>query len=244
MADNAEAMTLPKAIILDLDDTILDSGDPNVAWRTVCRDVAADFQEVTAEGLFAAVIDARDWFWDSNQRAREGRLDLIEARRTIFRVALLRMGVRDVSRGVLDSMAKRYTTLRDMAVKPFPGALQALERLRSTGLKLALLTNGSAEQQRDKIERFDLGVFFDHVQIEGELGIGKPDRRAFESVLVALGVAPADVWMVGDNLLADIEGAQRVGVYAIWIDAHGNGLPTDEGVVPDLVISSLMELVV
>ena len=139
-------------------------------------------------------------------------------------------------------MATRYTALRDQAVTPFPGALQALARLRSTGVKLALLTNGSAEKQREKIARFDLQRFFDHVQVEGELGVGKPDPRAFESVLAALGVAPADAWMVGDNLLSDIEGAQRVGVHAIWIDAHGNGLPTDEGVMPDRVISSLSEL--
>ena len=199
-------MTLPKAIILDLDDTILDSGDPDVAWRTVCQEVAlpdgrfggsatgkhpADGVEgVTAEGLFAAVIEARDWFWDDNQRAREGRLDLVDARRTIFRSAFSALGVQDVAAGALDAMAKRYTALRDDAVVPFPGALQALERLRSTGVMLALLTNGSAEKQREKIARFDLEVFFDHVQVEGELGVGKPDPRSFESVLEALSVAP------------------------------------------------------
>ncbi|MYD95937.1 MAG: HAD-IA family hydrolase [Gammaproteobacteria bacterium] len=234
-------MTLPKAIIVDLDDTILDSGDPGVAWLAVCRE-AADLQGVTAEGLFAAVISARDWFWASNRRAREGRLDLDEARLTIFRRAFSALGAKDVAAHAIHAMATRYTTLRDQAVTPFPGALQALARLRSTGVKLALLTNGSAEKQREKIARFDLERFFDHVQVEGELGIGKPDPRAFESVLGALGVASADAWMVGDNLLSDIEGAQRVGVHAIWIDAHGNGLPTDEGVMPDRVISSLSEL--
>lgn len=235
-------MTLPKAIILDLDDTILDSGDPDVAWQSVCRDAAANFPGVTAEGLFAAVINARDWFWESNRRAREGRLDLDEARRTIFRTAFSALGAKDVAADAIRAMATRYTALRDQAVAPFPGALRALERLRSTGVKLALLTNGSAEKQREKIARFDLERFFDHVQVEGELGVGKPDPRAFESVLAALCVAPADAWMVGDNLLSDIEGAQRVGIHAVWIDAHGNGLPTDDGVTPDRVISSLSEL--
>lgn len=48
--------------------------------------------------------------------------------------------------------------------------------------------------------------------------------------------------MVGDNLLADIEGAQRAGIVAIWIDAHGIGLDTGDGVTPDRVVSSLDEL--
>lgn len=234
-------MTLPKAIILDLDDTILDSGDPDVAWLALCHEVA-NLQGVTAEGLFAAVIDGRDWFWASNQRAREGRLDLVDARRTIFRTAFSALGVEDVTRDAIHAMATRYTALRDQAVAPFPGALQALARLRSTGVKLALLTNGSAEKQRGKIAQFDLERFFDHVQVEGELGVGKPDPRAFELVLAALCVAPADAWMVGDNLLSDIEGAQRVGVHAVWIDAHGNGLPTEGGVMPNRVISSLSQL--
>ncbi|MCE2424080.1 MAG: HAD-IA family hydrolase [Pseudomonadales bacterium] len=236
-------MILPKAIILDLDDTILDSGDPDVAWRTVCGDVATNVQGVTPGSLYAAVIATRDWFWDSNQRAREGRLDLVEARRTIFLEAFSRLGVLDVAPDIVDAMANRYTALRDEAVTPFPDALQALARLRSTGVELALLTNGSAEKQREKIDRFDLEVLFDYVQVEGELGVGKPEPRSFESVLDALGVAPADAWMVGDNLLSDIQGAQRVGIYAVWIDAHGTGMAEDETVEPDRIIRSLVELV-
>ena len=48
--------------------------------------------------------------------------------------------------------------------------------------------------------------------------------------------------MVGDNLLADIAGAQRAGMFAVWIDAHGSGLDTRDGVTPDGVVNSLDEL--
>ena len=48
--------------------------------------------------------------------------------------------------------------------------------------------------------------------------------------------------MVGDNLLADIEGAQRAGIFAIWIDAHGTGLDTGDGVTPDRVVRTLDDL--
>jgi len=48
--------------------------------------------------------------------------------------------------------------------------------------------------------------------------------------------------MVGDNLLADIAGAQRAGIHAIWIDAHRNGLNTSDGIVPDRIVQSLDEL--
>ncbi|MDE0421379.1 MAG: HAD-IA family hydrolase [Gammaproteobacteria bacterium] len=236
------AKGLPTAIIFDLDDTILDSGDPDVAWRRICAEFAGNLDGTTPARFFDALIDARDGFWDDDRQAREGRLDLLAARRTIFTSALSSLGATDAEPGLIEAMAKRYTVLRDEAVTPFRGALGALERLRGSGAKLALLTNGSTEKQWGKIRQFGLAGFFDHIQVEGDFGFGKPAMRAFRYALAALEVRPAETWMVGDNLLADIEGAQRAGIFAIWIDAHGNGLDPGEGVTPDRVINSIGEL--
>ena len=187
-------------------------------------------------------MDARDWFWDNHMLAREGRLDLVAARRTIFTRALSTLGLADPEPAVVDAMARRYTALRDDAVNPFQGALAALERLRDSGIQLALLTNGSSEKQWGKIRKFGLARHFDHIQVEGDVGFGKPDVQAFGHALSALAVRPEETWMVGDNLLADIAGAQRAGIHAIWIDAHRNGLNTSDGIVPDRIVQSLDEL--
>ena len=252
---------LPKAIIVDLDDTILDSCDPRVSWRHVCAEFARGLG-ITPGRLFDALNDATNWFWDNqlraregrvesklgwrkcgNQlRAREGRLDLVAARRAIFTRALLSLGLKDPEPATVDAMAKRYTALRDEAVKPFQGALAALERLRESGVRLALLTNGSSEKQWAKIRQFGLERYFDHIQVEGDVGFGKPDAQAFGHALSALDARPEETWMVGDNLLADIAGAQRAGIHAIWIDAHGAGLDARDGIVPDRVVKSLDEL--
>lgn len=233
----------PKAIILDLDDTILDSGDPDVSWRRICAEFASNFG-VTPERFFDALIEARDGFWNDDRRAREGRLDLVAARRAIFARALSALAVPTPEAALVDAMARRYTVLRDEAVTPFRGALAALERLRGSGVRLALLTNGSTEKQWGKIRQFGLTGFFDHIQVEGDLGFGKPDARAFRYALAALDVRPDEAWMVGDNLLADIEGAQRAGIFAVWIDAHGSGLDAGDGVTPDRVVNSLDGLLI
>ncbi|MCY3813120.1 MAG: HAD family hydrolase [Gammaproteobacteria bacterium] len=231
----------PKAIILDLDDTILDSGDPKVTWGQVCAEFAGSLGIMPGD-IFDALSDATSWFWDNNLRAREGRLDLVAARRTIFTRALSALGQEDPDLGVVDAMAQRYTALRDDAVTPFQGAVAALERLRRTGIKLALLTNGSTEKQWAKIREFGLEPYFDHIQVEGDVGFGKPDAQAFRYALSALAARPQETWMVGDNLLADIAGAQGAGIHAIWIDAHGNGLDTGDDIVPDRIVESLDEL--
>ena len=66
---------------------------------------------------------------------------------------------------------------------------------------------------------------FDHIQIEGEHGFGKPEERAYLHAMQALGVAAPETWMVGDNLEWEVVAPQRLGIYAIWIDVHGDGLP-------------------
>ena len=124
----------------------------------------------------------------------------------------------------------------------FPGAHDAIDALKARGVKLALVTNGAADHQRAKIERFGLAHRFDHIQIEGEHGFGKPEERAYLHAMEALGVTAPETWMIGDNLEWEVVAPQRLGIYAIWIDVHGDGLPAGSTVKPDRIIRSLTEL--
>ena len=140
-------------------------------------------------------------------------------------------------------MADRYTTSREESVWPFPGSIETLRLLKEEKLRLGLITNGSSDTQRGKIKRFALEGLFEHIQIEGEFGIGKPDQRAFRHALDALEVRPSEAWMIGDDLEFDIRGAQQAGIYAVWVDTRGDGLPNGTIVRPDRIIRSLPDLV-
>lgn len=94
-----------------------------------------------------------------------------------------------------------------------------------------------------KITRFDLARRFDHIQIEGEHGFGKPEERAYRHAMRALGVQAHEVWMVGDNLEYDVAAPQRLGIHAIWHDHLATGLPSNSKVQPDRINRSLSELV-
>ena len=232
---------LPRALLLDLDDTILDAySDADVAWLQLCREFAGSLGDVSAEELQPAVLQARDWYWSDMERARLGGLNLLQARRDILLRAFVQFDIPDSP--VVTRMGARYDQIRNEAMRPFPGAIETLQRLQMTDIRLGLLTNGSAEMQRAKIERFSLAEYFDHIQIEGEFGIGKPDERAFRHALEALSVEPTEAWMVGDNLDFDIRGAQQVGIYAVWVDTQGTGLPAGTAVRPDIIIQSLSDL--
>ena len=234
--------SLPKAILLDLDDTILalsDSADP--CWQRVCERFASRIDGLDPRKLFTAIRERRFWFWEDPERHRRGRLDLGRARREVVAAALLQLGID--APALANEIADTYSLEREEALQPFPGAIEALRHLRGQGVRLALITNGNAEAQRRKIDRFDLTPLFDCILIEGEFGVGKPDERIYLHTLDQLNVKPEETWMVGDNLEWDVRAPQSLGIFAIWLDFAGRGLPESSLVRPDRVIRSLSELV-
>jgi putative hydrolase of the HAD superfamily len=233
---------LPKAILLDLDNTILAlsaSADP--CWQSVCERFAIQMEGVTPAELFEAIKEIRVWYWGDAKRHRRGRLNLSKARREIVAAALLRLNIDAPT--LANEIADTFAREREAALQPMPGAIDALQRLRGRGVRLALITNGNAEGQRRKIERFELAERFDCIVIEGEFGVGKPDERIYRHALEALNVRPEETWMVGDNLEWDVSAPQRLGILGIWLDHAGQGLPETSQVRPDRTIRSLSELI-
>ncbi len=231
----------PKAILFDLDDTIIafsSAGDE--CWQELCNRFAPLTGGLEAEKLLEAIDEVRNWYWDDPERHRRGRLNLVAARRELVSLAFSNLGIDNAA--IANRLADAYSTEREEAVTLFPGAIDTLNHFRDNGLKLALLSNGASELQRKKIERFKLASFFDCIIIEGELGFGKPDKRVFLHALEKLGAAAGEAWMVGDNLEWDVAGAQQVGIYSIWVDWQGGGLPESTTVRPDRIIGNISEL--
>jgi putative hydrolase of the HAD superfamily len=232
---------LPRALLLDLDDTILDDSSGIAAcWREACACHCSAMNGLDAEVLYDAIDRTREWYWSDPERHRVGRLALAWARGEVVRLALADLGVddADLARRIGDS----YHALRDQAITLFDEAVPTVEWLRSQGCRLALLTNGGSQGQRQKIDRFQLAPLFDAILIEGEVGVGKPDPRIYTQALAALGVLAAETWMVGDNLEWDVAGPQRHGIAGIWIDARDAGVPVGHPVRPDRIITRLADL--
>lgn len=233
---------LPRAILFDLDDTILmDSNNVEDCWRRACDRCIPQPQAFQPEALLRAIYEYRAWFWSDPERHLKGRLDLEAARRDIVAGALLQLGIDHPA--LADDIAQAYAELRDESIEPFPDAFATLRFLREQGVRLALITNGSARLQRRKIEKYNLASFFESILVEGEFGVGKPDERIYLHALTQLETLPAKAWMVGDNLEWEVAAPQRLGMFAIWHDVTGTGLPASSKVCPDRIIRALSELI-
>jgi len=111
-----------------------------------------------------------------------------------------------------------------------PGA-QALCRALAPRCTLAIVTNGVARAQRRRFEASPLNGLIPWLFISEELGASKPDSAFFAPVLRTLGNPdPRRVLMVGDNLLADIQGGIQAGLDTAWYNP--GRLPGDPAIVP------------
>lgn len=236
-------MKLPRAVFFDLDDTILSfSASADECWETICSRHVGRLPGLDVPSLRRAIEDARDWYWGDDERSRAGRLDMGMARRRVVAHAFEALGLD--AEDVATEMAEQFTREREERVHLFPGALETLVALRERGVPLALLTNGSTRFQRAKIDRFELEPQFEIILVEEEFGVGKPDVRVFRRALEHLGVAPAETWMVGDNLRADIAPAVALGLHAVWVDHRDAGLPPDAPAAPHRRVVRISELLV
>src|SRR6195256_56176 len=235
---------LPRAMLIDMDDTILSAyGRPEIAWNSVTAEFAGEFAPLSPQQVAAAIVDSARRFWATAEAG--WRLKLAEARHEVVRAGFAMLAAAGQTALPMDlaiRLADRFTAYREEQMFVFPGAHDAIDALKARGVKLALVTNGAALPQRAKVERFALTHRFDHIQIEGEHGFGKPEERAYLHAMEALDVAASDTWMVGDNLEWEIVAPQRLGIYAIWMDVHGDGLPEGSMIKPDRIIRSLAEL--
>jgi putative hydrolase of the HAD superfamily len=229
-----------KALLVDLDDTLLDySGGADQSWVDACA-TCCPASGIDPAGLVATIAETRRWFWDDPVRQRRERLNMVGAWQHIVEFALERLGGR--APGLAAAIARDYAVRRREAMSLFPEALGCLAELRRCGVPMAMVTNGDATQQRDKIERHRLAGYFDAILIEGEFGAGKPEMAVYRHALQALGSAPTDAWMVGDHLEWDVGAPQQLGLRGVWIDRGGRGLPPDSAVQPHRIIHSLHEL--
>jgi putative hydrolase of the HAD superfamily len=229
-----------RAVLLDLDDTLIVEEAAAVATFAATAGVAAERHPIDAAAL---AIDARararalwraaptypycqrigisSWegLWCRFEREAGELLALRKwapaFRREAWRRALADHGVADDA--LAGELAERFGVERRARHETFADAEPALDALAGR-YALALVTNGASCLQREKLAASGLADRFDAVVVSGEFGTGKPDPDVFAHAVEALGVEPGQAVMVGDNLLKDVDGAIAAGLGAIWVN--------------------------
>ncbi len=238
-------MALPRAILFDLDDTLIRAyAQPEEAWRRLLHVFAPHLDlhdDAALETVRVAIMEESRAFWSDQAEAAKWRLNIPEARRLAVRAGLRRLDRTDEA--LADKIADAFTEMRRNEYRLYPDAHATVDALRERGVRLALVTNGAADLQRAKIERFELAHRFHHIQIEGEFGQGKPEPAVYHHALERLDCDACDAWMVGDNYEWEVVAPQKLGMCGIWYDPFDAGIPAHATAQPSRIIKKLSELV-
>jgi putative hydrolase of the HAD superfamily len=162
----------------------------------------------------------------------EAHLELCESERwweameARLAAAFVRVSVAEVQ-GPLLARAVRERFLDLAGWRIFDDAIVSLQALRDAGWSTAVLSNHVPELS-ELVEGLGLGGLVGKVFSSATIGYEKPHREIFTQALQACG-SPAQVWMVGDNPIADVAGAEAIGIPAVLIRTSGAALRRTDG---------------
>ena len=125
----------------------------------------------------------------------------------------------------------------------FDAVDEGLAALEPLGFDFAILTNGTEQQQRDKLAHLCLLDRVGQIFTAERLGVAKPSARAFHAVCDAPGFPPDEVLYVGDDYATDVIASRAAGLCAVHLDRNTRGsTPTDDRIATITELSAVVTL--
>lgn len=235
-----------KAVIFDLDDTLIDWSGMQMSFRQFIDPKLVyvhnflsekGFDVETPEKLAERVHDHTRAVW---HRALEtgGGASLVGA---------LRKTLADY--GIPDDAVDMNDLLQAYRWEPFPGVVpfedthDVLDQLKNDGYRIGLVTNSYQPMWMRDIElrAYDLIDYFDARITSGDTGFIKPHPAIYWRMLGLLNLMPHEAIFVGDRPDQDIKGANSVAMPSVLMSPPHLDRDLD-GAQPDYTIQQLSEL--
>lgn len=211
----------PKAVIFDLDDTLISVyKNPLGAWTEITREYEDALNGHDVNAIGRAIHETIREFNLVPEQNTLWRLTPDTTRPMLVKQALAHFPELPNATQLATNIALRYESYRYENMQLFPESIPTLEKLRKMGITLAMLTNGSTRAQTQKIQAYDFKKYFDYIQIEETFGLGKPHPEAYEEVLNQLNLPAHDVWMLGDDLENDVIAPEKLGIRSYYLTTN------------------------
>lgn len=201
-------------IFFDLDHTLWDFE----------KNSSETLTEIFHEFQLEKFVDNRERFLATYQtvngqywkKYRDGIIDKQTVRFGRFADTLNRFNIPDAER-LGQQIGDEYVKRGPHKTHLFEGTHETLAYLKGR-YQLHIITNGFKEVQSVKMAGADLNKYFDIILCSEDVGVNKPNKKVFHRALELAAGKPENSVMIGDNLEADIIGAQKVGISTILFD--------------------------
>jgi putative hydrolase of the HAD superfamily len=235
-----------RGVIFDLGSTLIRFEDdwPEVLQensQALARQLKLDGYHLDGNSFIEAFVEEIQ----DNYHVRER--DWVErTTSSLLRKVLSRFGHREVEEELIERAVYKFYTVSEDRWAPMDGVYEVLNELRKKDLYLGLISNAGDEGNVQRlIDNANLRSYFEPILISAAIGIRKPNPKLFEMVLEAWDLPAHQVVMVGDNLGADILGAQNAGVHQIWLTEQAD-TPSNRAhasvIVPEATAMSIIEV--
>ena len=205
-----------KAILLDIDDTILD-------WSLCSHDSmmkAAEELNIKLPDNFFSIFDRiNPTIW---HRLEKKEIDFDYLIKNRFRIIFEEANVIG-NPNQFESTFRKY--LLDSAIM-VEGTKEILEYLYSKYYIFAT-TNSTLYQQLRRLSKDGLIDYFNDLLVSEEIGHSKPTKEYYDGVFKRIGFKKEEVIAIGDSLTSDIKGAIDYGIPCIWFNKHKKDLVSD-----------------
>jgi membrane protein len=189
-------MTRIKALLFDIDGTLVDSNDYHVlAWQEVLGDAGHDFTREIIHG-----------------QVGKGGDNLLPA--------LLPDLPQEEQEKIADKHGPLYRERYIAKVRPFPRARDLLARAKQEGMIVALATSANAEELDHYVGLLEADELIDATTSKGDVEATKPEPDIFAAAAEKTGAAPDEALVIGDTPY-DVIAAKRAGIGAIGLLSGG-----------------------
>jgi putative hydrolase of the HAD superfamily len=242
-----------KGILFDMDNTLIDWGGFSDDWVSMER---AHLQNVY--NFLAEAGRPLDLSYNHFELAyRENVVDAWAGARTTLRAphmakimmaTLKQLSIEEDATINSQTVLKAYAWDAAPGVDVFPDVAPALQQLMDHGIKLGIVTNAFQPMWlRDaELKSYNLLQYFpdENLRISAaDVGYLKPHANIFHHAVKQLGTKIEETLYVGDNPVADIAGAQGVGLRAVLRINHPAPPLISGLIVPDAAVNTMHELV-
>jgi putative hydrolase of the HAD superfamily len=204
-----------EAVLLDVDDTLVDTRG---AFATALAAVAD--AHLPGEVDRAAVLE--HWRTDPAGHYRSytrGETDHRTQRRLRADLLHRTFGGAPVGEDAFDAWDDLFWSTFERSWRAFDDAAAFLDRMRSAGVALGVVTNAAVELQERKLAA--VGIDVPVLVGVDTLGYGKPHPDVFVEGARLLGAPPERTAYVGDEPMTDARAAHDAGLVGVWLDRPG-----------------------
>lgn len=137
--------------------------------------------------------------------------------------------------------AEYYEALLGVGHYFIDGAEELLKEL-SNDYRLYIVSNGTAEVQKSRIESSGIAKYLDDIFISQQIGFDKPNVKFFDYCFSSIpNFEKYETVIVGDSLSSDIAGGRNSGITTVWFNPHD--LKNSSDIIPDHEIHYLLDLI-